>query len=235
MAEVLSVSPHNGSPHFPSSPTLRSPKPSGGLKRSPSFMKKSSSSFFLSELADEALTSSSDHEQSPAEHMGSDYSRRSSSQSTAPTSIGGFDMRSRDDDDNFFPSYGNIDFSSSRHFKDVPRFGSPDSSDDPYDASQSETSDTATVESSNSPDLAPIVDDTALRPEPTRQVDYLSHRWNEEEVAASWKHIVGQRRTFGEQSRLENASWRGWAKTRSHLPTVSAKTINWLALKPPLL
>lgn len=156
----------------------------------------------------------------------SDYSERS--HSTIPTSISSFERRqSRDSEDNFFPSYGN-DFTlppiQYEYMDEFRMIESPESSEDPYDASQSDTSDAG---SDNSPEVIPVVDDIAIKPEPSRHVDYLSHKWNEEEVAASWKHIVSQRRAHGERSRLENASWRSWAKTRSHLKTVSPKTINW--------
>jgi hypothetical protein len=70
-------------------------------------------------------------------------------------------------------------------------------------------------------------DDTALKHEPSRHVDYLSHNWREEDIWSSWKHIVSKRRIYGERSRLENASWRTWAKQKDHLKTVPADTLNW--------
>jgi hypothetical protein len=70
-------------------------------------------------------------------------------------------------------------------------------------------------------------DDTALKHEPSRHVDYLSHNWREEDIWSSWKHIVSKRRVYGERSRLENASWRTWAKQKHHLKTVPADTLNW--------
>ncbi|KAF2739323.1 hypothetical protein EJ04DRAFT_356955 [Polyplosphaeria fusca] len=77
--------------------------------------------------------------------------------------------------------------------------------------------------------LLPISeDDTAVRIEPSRHVDYLSHEWNEEEIWSSWRHIVTQRKVYGERSRLENASWRTWAKSQFKLRTVSPETLNWL-------
>ena len=71
-------------------------------------------------------------------------------------------------------------------------------------------------------------DDMALENQPSRHVDYLSHEWEEEEIWSSWRHIVGKRRTLDNWERLENASWRTWAKSRGRLPTVSAETLNWL-------
>lgn len=71
-------------------------------------------------------------------------------------------------------------------------------------------------------------DDTAVRREPSQHVDYLSHDWNEEDIWSSWRHIVSQRKVYGQRSRLENASWRTWAKSQFKLKTVSPETLNWL-------
>ncbi|EME87314.1 uncharacterized protein MYCFIDRAFT_85630 [Pseudocercospora fijiensis CIRAD86] len=74
-----------------------------------------------------------------------------------------------------------------------------------------------------------IVDDSAVRQEPSRQVDFLSHEWREEDIWSSWRNIVSQRKTvYGERSRLENASWRTWAKAKFDLRTVSPEQLNWL-------
>ncbi|KAH0017125.1 hypothetical protein KCU86_g13143, partial [Aureobasidium melanogenum] len=82
---------------------------------------------------------------------------------------------------------------------------------------------------SDSPLPTPTVaDDTAIKHEPSRHVDYLSHDWREEDIWSSWRHIVSQRKVYGQRSRLENASWRTWAKSKYHLPTVSPETLNWL-------
>jgi len=71
-------------------------------------------------------------------------------------------------------------------------------------------------------------DDTAIKQEPSRHVDYLSHDWREEDIWSSWRHIVSKRRLYGERSRLENASWRTWAKQKNKLKTVPPDTLNWL-------
>jgi hypothetical protein len=70
-------------------------------------------------------------------------------------------------------------------------------------------------------------DDSALRSEPSVHVDYLSHEWKEEDVWASWRFIVSQRKIYGEKSRLENASWRSWAKHKNKLKTLHPKKLNW--------
>jgi len=71
-------------------------------------------------------------------------------------------------------------------------------------------------------------DDTAVRKEPSHHVDYLSYEWREEDIWSSWRHIVEHRKVYGERSRLENASWRTWAKSQFKLKTVSPETLNWL-------
>jgi len=73
-----------------------------------------------------------------------------------------------------------------------------------------------------------VVDDTAVKQEPKQHVDYLSHDWREEDIWSSWRHIVSQRKVYGQKSRLENASWRTWAKSKYQLRTVSPETLNWL-------
>lgn len=84
-----------------------------------------------------------------------------------------------------------------------------------------------TSESDQSQYIPPVADDTAIQAQPSRQVDYLSHDWREEDIWSSWKHIVSRRKVYGERSRLENASWRTWAKQKHRLKTVSPETLNW--------
>ncbi|KAJ4359343.1 protein phosphatase regulator [Ascochyta clinopodiicola] len=80
------------------------------------------------------------------------------------------------------------------------------------------------------PDPVPISeDDSAVRKEPSHHVDYLSYEWREEDIWSSWRHIVEHRSVYGERSRLENASWRTWAKSQFKLKTVSPETLNWFA------
>ena len=70
-------------------------------------------------------------------------------------------------------------------------------------------------------------DDTAIENEPTRHVDYLSYNWKEEDIWASWRHIVAKRKAYSNSPRLENASWRTWAKSKYQLKTVSPEALNW--------
>ena len=71
-------------------------------------------------------------------------------------------------------------------------------------------------------------DDMAACYEPSQQVDYLSYKWAEEDIWSSWRYIVSRRKVYGGISRLENASWRIWAKQKGMLQTVSPETLNWL-------
>lgn len=70
-------------------------------------------------------------------------------------------------------------------------------------------------------------DDTAIRPQPTRQVDYLSHKWREEDLCSSWKYILSQRSQYRNGARLENALLRTWMKTRHNLKTIAPETLSW--------
>ncbi|KAI9172017.1 hypothetical protein HJFPF1_01509 [Paramyrothecium foliicola] len=71
-------------------------------------------------------------------------------------------------------------------------------------------------------------DDTAVTARPSRQVDYLSHEWKEEDIWSSWRYIIARRGEFPNSARLENASWRTWMKAKNNLKTVSPETLNWL-------
>ena len=70
-------------------------------------------------------------------------------------------------------------------------------------------------------------DDTAATTKPSRQVDYLSHNWREEDIWSSWRYIVNRRGEFANSARLENASWRTWVKAKNNLKTISPETLNW--------
>lgn len=72
-------------------------------------------------------------------------------------------------------------------------------------------------------------DDTAVKREPTKQVDYFSHNWKEEDIWSSWRYVVAKRKTFSNSLRLENASWRAWTKNKYRLKTVSPDSVDWYA------
>lgn len=76
--------------------------------------------------------------------------------------------------------------------------------------------------------LTSIADDTAVKPQPTRHVDYLSHDWKEEEIWSSWRHIVAKRGELDNWERLENASWRTWMQAQQRLRTINPDKLNWM-------
>lgn len=100
-------------------------------------------------------------------------------------------------------------------------------------AEHEESSDAGSDDTSrpNSPehlDVEHAEDDTALSTRPSRQVDYLSHDWREEDIWSSWRYVVTRRGEFPNSARLENASWRTWMKAKNNLKTISPETLNWL-------
>lgn len=134
------------------------------------------------------------------------------------------DEKAGRDEEPDFPDYTGLQFTHMPSQPQIDLDASQSSSDEP--TSESVTTDTTR---SDSPLPTPtVVDDTAVKQEPKQHVDYLSHDWREEDIWSSWRHIVSQRGVYGQRSRLENASWRTWAKAKYHLRTVSPETLNWL-------
>jgi hypothetical protein len=89
--------------------------------------------------------------------------------------------------------------------------------------------DSDTTSRPDSPDFSEHAeDDTAVTAKPSRQVDYLSHDWREEDIWSSWRYIVSRRGEYANSARLENASWRTWMKAKNNLRTISPETLNWL-------
>jgi hypothetical protein len=70
-------------------------------------------------------------------------------------------------------------------------------------------------------------DDMELWNPSSRYVDYLSEDWQEEDIWLSWKHIVSKRTIYDNSARLENASWRAWAKSKYRLKTMLPEALNW--------
>lgn len=229
MAEVLhSVpSPHESQAYFTAEAIRRhtpSPRPPYLVNRQ-LFEQNQKMDIYHESLEDTSSSSHSSTDSSPLQNP-ADYSIRSPLHSTPPSSIS-LDTKATEDD-LYFPSYNDNDFDRALKLANPPP-GSP-VHDDMYDASASSTTESVagTESSVDSLTLQPVADDTAVRQEPSRQVDYLSHEWREEDIWSSWRHIVSRRSVYGERSRLENASWRSWAKSKYHLKTVSPKTLNWL-------
>ncbi|CEH13661.1 Protein of unknown function DUF1752, fungi [Ceraceosorus bombacis] len=76
---------------------------------------------------------------------------------------------------------------------------------------------------------APAPDDHEIsKKTPSICVDYLSHNWTDEDVWSSWKAMTKRKNEIANGVRLENASWRTWAKQRGKLKTISPETLNWL-------
>lgn len=72
-------------------------------------------------------------------------------------------------------------------------------------------------------------DDSSVEEEPVQNVDFLFHKWREEDIWTSWRYITTHRSVYNNGARLENASWRTWAKCKLNLKTVSPESLNWLA------
>lgn len=103
--------------------------------------------------------------------------------------------------------------------------------DDEYVAQQHGVSPSVSPPPADSDPYLLPQDDNDLVREPERHVDYLSHEWNEWDISNSWKYIILKKKKRAEDlvnaARLENASWRTWAKARNHLKTVSPEIVNW--------
>lgn len=99
---------------------------------------------------------------------------------------------------------------------------------DPNDSEDS-SSDPASVEDPARGPIPhqPAADDASIEAEPSRHVDYLSHEWKEEDIWASWRYVVARRHVYSNGLRLENASWRSWAKSKYRLGIISPETLNW--------
>ncbi|EFW22252.1 hypothetical protein D8B26_001033 [Coccidioides posadasii str. Silveira] len=71
-------------------------------------------------------------------------------------------------------------------------------------------------------------DDSCVERRPTRQVDYLTHDWKDEEIWGSWKYMKRNGGSFRTGQRLENAAWRSWTKSFYRLRTITPESLNWL-------
>lgn len=99
---------------------------------------------------------------------------------------------------------------------------------DSYPVSPADQDDSTSTSRPGSPELGEHAeDDTAVSARPSRQVDYLSHEWREEDIWSSWRYIVTRRGEFANSARLENASWRTWMKAKNNLKTISPESLNW--------
>lgn len=111
------------------------------------------------------------------------------------------------------------------HERKEPSAGPPDEHDED-DASIC----TDISQRSTSSPGSQLTDDLELKPEARERVDYFSHNWREGDIADSWRYIISRKRReeMANAARLENASWRMWAKAKYKLKTVSPTVVNWL-------
>jgi Fungal protein of unknown function (DUF1752) len=131
-----------------------------------------------------------------------------------------------DEDQIVFPSYDDVGYYG--QVEDLEPPASPRGTGDSYTVSPTSNSTSTNISRADSPEpVEHAEDDTAIRTQPSRHVDYLSHNWREEDIWSSWKHIVSTKGQYNNSARLENASWRTWMKAKNKLKTVSPETLNW--------
>ena len=134
------------------------------------------------------------------------------------------------EDDFAYPSFSQDKFFIHSTFQPDDNLEPPPSprTGDSYTVSPTDHEGSGNVSRPSTPECAEHAeDDTAVATRPSRQVDYLSHDWTEEDLWMSWSYIVARKTEFGNSARLENASWRTWAKVKNNLSTISPETLNW--------
>jgi hypothetical protein len=229
MTEVLSVlMQQDGTPYYASTSLHRSsPSQSSFLGSSSSFLtSKNTSRPHIRTEYDNRISGSapSSPPSSPVDAEG----RFSSTPSYASLPARDLSLHPKVEEDAndqiIFPSYDEVGFDQVEDLETPP---SPRTGDS-YTVSPASNSTSTNVSRPGTPDPSITAeDDTAVRNEPSRHVDYLSHDWKEEDIWSSWRHIVSKRKVYGNSARLENASWRTWTKSKYRLKTVSPETLNW--------
>ncbi len=223
MAVVLN---HEENSYFSSSPLRRShsqPKFVNQQSYSNTPSRSKSSSAFKSIIASSNSNSSSESSSPRTVHADSSAPSFSSTPSSSLSLDANCD--DRDEDQIAFPSYDDVGYYGQAEDLEPPP--SPRTGDS-YTVSPTSNSTSTNVSRPESPDATEHAeDDTAIRTQPSRHVDYLSHNWKEEDIWSSWKHIVSKRKAYNNSARLENASWRTWMKAKFKLKTVSPETLNW--------
>jgi len=161
-------------------------------------------------------------------HSFTDLTRSDPLPPTPASSVSLEDEEDRDDNDIAFPSYDDAIFSSpSVQQEELVIDTIPQESDDIDITASTSISDSDFEVPSLALTTPPVVDDTAIKPDPAHHVDYLSHNWREEDIWASWRLVVSKRNMIPTSARLENASWRTWAKAKYRLDTISPESLNW--------
>jgi len=148
-----------------------------------------------------------------------------------PTTI--IENRSHEEPNHSFPSYDHA-ISNDTPTPDEPIEGEEEEEDkeekEDYDQADGTNSPNSLKSASPLPVFPQISDDiwTERGPAPSLQVDYLSHDWQEPDIWSSWRYIRKEKAGYPQNGvRLENASWRTWAKSKYKLKTISPETLNW--------
>lgn len=230
MAEVLSIPQLEGNTHF-GSPLRRSSSQTSFLLQNASSYSRTST-----QLQQRYAAVGYDTSKFPASLPSSapssprliapEFSNLPSYTSTPSSSLSLDEQCQTEEEDIAFPSYDDGGYYEEAIDADLTSSLEPSG----LDVVTKPASDSAFAKSADpqSLDAKPTAgDDTAIENEPTRHVDYLSHNWKEEDIWASWRHIVAKRKAYTNSPRLENASWRTWAKSKHQLKTVSPETLNW--------
>lgn len=230
MTEVLSIQQPDGNTHFGSS-LRRSSSQTSFLQHSPSYSRSPSSvkSRYAAVGYDTSKLPPSVPSSAPSSpRLAAPYISNQPSYLSTPSSSLSLDVQcDPEEEDLVFPSYGDGGgYYSEMVDAEPPSTPEPSLPDNDIQL-PSDPTPTKQHDSSETILQTPPRDDTAIESMPTRHVDYLAHNWKEEDIWASWKHIVAKRKVYTNGPRLENASWRTWTKLKCHLKTVSPETLNW--------
>jgi len=226
MTEVLSA-PGDGASYFASDSLHRSsPRCISTLNTPNPYLQPPpiKASFDHSEYSYETLNSTSAPSSAPSspqlEHA--TFSRRASYTSTPASSLS-LDIRGDADND------GELDFPS---YEKCGSLSQVEEAQQPEPVVEDEGKPLATpvLEDEESQGTCRPRDDSTLENEPTRHVDYLAHEWKLEDIWSSWRYVVARRKVYSNSVRLENASWRTWAKAKDNLRTVTPESLNWCVM-----
>ena len=226
MTEVLSLPQPDGHSPFGSPLQRSSPQSSFILQHAPTYPRTSPYFHHKHDRIEYGATlpaSAPSSAPSSPRFIPPEFSRQPSYIST-PASNLSLHNNDCEENDNYFPNYD--DGTSSSEGRDPEPPASPESSE-PTPPPQSPRYSSALSRSHLFETEQITGDDMAMRSEPSRHVDYLSHAWAEEDIWASWRHVVARKNFYSNGERLANASWRTWAKSKFRLRTVSPETLNW--------
>ncbi len=235
MTEVLSIQPQTDGPsRFGTNPLHRSSSQTSFLIQNPTSYTNPPPSPVKSKYPNAgydnrhsaSLPSSAPSSPCLTHH---EFSNQPSYTSTPSSSLSLDEQCEEQDEEIIFPSYDDEEYYEGRNDLESPSSPEPEIQNTiPRSVSDSSIH---TYSKPNVPE-APLTagDDLSISSEPTRHVDYLSHNWKEEDIWSSWRHIVARRKVYSNSPRLENASWRTWAKSKYRLKTVSPEALNWYVL-----